>query len=37
VAVVGATALIAPQYTPLAVVGGVVVYVITKPKHKSKN
>ena len=37
VAVVGATALIAPQYTPLAVVGGVVVYMISKPKHKSKN
>lgn len=36
-AVVGGTQLIAPQYTPLAVVGGVVVYVITKPKHKSKN
>ena len=34
VAVVGATALIAPQYTPLAVVGGVVVYMITKPKRK---
>ena len=33
-AVVGATALIAPQYTPLAVVGGVVVYMITKPKRK---
>ena len=36
-AVVGGTQLIAPQYTPLAVVGGVVVYLITKPKHKSKN
>jgi cell division septum initiation protein DivIVA len=34
VAVVGATALIVPQYTPLAVVGGVVLYMLTKPKRK---
>ena len=33
-AVVGATALIAPQYTPLAVVAGVVIYKLSKPKRK---
>ena len=33
-AVVGGTQLIAPQYTPLAVVAGVVIYKFSKPKRK---
>ena len=36
IALVGATALIAPPFTPLAVAGGVVLYLVTKPKHKKR-